>query len=169
MRSVLALRSREQDDYAGMFDVPPAPPRQGPLSFKERGWSFIPVREQQLEFMAHVYSRSVPTIDQVVGKAMVDENYLPLGVVLVHFEESGRNMLMAHFGKWLKVYPKDIPRGMHEVCDWLREREIFELHASADERVDGSDYLLKWLGAEPTGQRETEGPLYRLGLRKCKI
>lgn len=100
---------------------------------------------------------------------MVDENFLPLGVVLVHFEPCGINKLHAHFGKWLRIYPKDILRGMAEVCNRLRQHEVYILHAIADEAVDGSDYLLKWLGAEPTGGRDPVGPLYRLDLRKYKI
>jgi hypothetical protein len=172
MRSILALRSRHKDDtYSGLFfDVPPSPPRQGSLSFRERGFSFIPLRPAHLEFMGAVYAgRSMPTIDQVVGRAMVDEYYLPLGCVLVYFEPGGKNWLYAHFSKWLHVYPKDIRRAMKEVCDVLRQHEIFILHASADKSVDGSDYLLKWLGAEPTGEQDDLGPLYRLDLRKCRI
>src|SRR5262249_39583822 len=99
----------------------------------------------------------------------VDSRFLPVGVVLVHFEDGGRNMLMAHFGKWLKIFPKDILRGMSEVSNWLRKNEVFILHASADENVRGSDTLLKWLGAEPTGEKDSEGPLYVLDLRRCKI
>lgn len=167
MRSMLALRSGEQDSHSGLFDdVPPAPP---PRSFRERGFSFIPLRSAHLEFMKFVYGREVPKLEECVGRAMVDANYLPLGVVLVHFEDGGRSMLMAHFGKWMKVFPKDILRGMSELCRSLRESEIFILHASADEHVPGSDYLLEWLGARLTGERDNEGPLYRLDLRECKI
>lgn len=138
-------------------------------SFRERGFSFIPLRPAHLDFLAFVYGRTVPKLEEVVGRAMVDRNYLPLGVVLVHFEPCGTNTLHAHFGKWLKVYPKDILRGMSEVTHWLREHEIFILHAIADEGVPGSDYLLEWLRAKPTGQRNDIGPIYRLDLRECKI
>ena len=91
--------------------------------------------------MGEVYGgRSMPTIDQVVGRAMVDENYLPLGVVLVYFEPSGKNWLYAHFSKWLRVYPKDILRSMSEVSNWLRKNEIFILHADDGliERIAGT-------------------------------
>ena len=77
--------------------------------------------------------------------------------------------LHAHFGKWLRTYPKDILRGMSEVCNWLREHEVYILHAIADEGIDGSDTLLKWLGAKPTGHIGDVGPWYRLDLRECKI
>lgn len=144
------------------------PPRPG-ASFRERGFSFIPLRQAHLDFLQFVYGREVPKLDEVVGRAMVDESYLPLGVVLVHFEPNGTNTLHAHFGKWLKVYPKDVLRGMSEVCNWLREHEVFILHAIADESVPGSDYLLEWLGATPENRRNEIGPIYRLDLRKCKI
>jgi hypothetical protein len=165
---VLALRRRDDDDVGGLLGLEQARPK-GPLGFKERGFSFIPLRPAHLEFMACVYGREVPSIDEVVGRAMVDQFFLPAGVVLVHFEPSGINKLHAHFGKWLRIFPKDILRGMSEVCKWLRERNIFVLHAIADEGVEGSDYLLQWLGAKPTGERGDVGPLYRLDLRACKI
>src|SRR5690349_13041820 len=105
MRSILALRSREADSYSGLFDVPPAPPQQG-QSFRERGFSFIPLRPAHLEFLAFVYGREVPKLEECIGRALVDENYLPLGVVLVHFESDGTNKLHAHFGSHLRTWPK---------------------------------------------------------------
>jgi hypothetical protein len=165
---VLALR-HDDDVGTGLFTLPERSLRKDPVGFKERGFSFIPIREAHLDFMACVYGRTVPKLEEVIGRAMVDENYLPLGVVLVHFEPSGLNVLHAHFGKWLRVYPKDILRGMSEVSSWLRKNEIFILHAIADQSVEGSDYLLKWLGAEPTGHQGDVGPWYRLDLRQCKV
>src|SRR5262245_39415933 len=109
MRSILALKSRDKDDsYSGLFDVP-SPPRQGSLSFRERGFSFIPLRPAHLEFLAFVYGREVPKLEECIGRALVDQDYLPLGVVLVHFEneDDGTNKLHAHFGKWLRVFAKD--------------------------------------------------------------
>jgi len=166
-----ALARMGHDDVgAGLLSAPERRPSKG-LSWRERGWSFIPLRPAHLEFLQFVYGRDVPSIDEVIGRAMVDECCLPLGVVLVHFESGGINKLHAHFSKWLKVYPKDILRGMAEVCNLLRQHEVFILHAIADEAVDGSAYLLEWLGAKPTGERDDGGigPIYQLDLRHCKI
>jgi hypothetical protein len=167
---LLALRQRDDDVSGGVLGGLEQRPK-GPPSFRDRGFSFIPIREAHIEFLAeHVYGRTAPKIDEVIGNAMVDEFYLPVGVVLVHFQSNGRNVLHAHFGRWLKVYPKDILRGMKPVCNELREHGIFILHAMADESVEGSDTLLQWLGAAPTGERDDEiGPWYRLDLRECKI
>lgn len=145
-----------------------APARPG-ASFQERGFSFIPIRPAHLDFLRFVYGREVPTIDEVVGRTMVDDRYLPLGVCIVHFEPCGTNTVHAHFGKWLRIYPKDILRGMSHVTNWLRQHDIFILHAIADEAVDGSDTLLKWLSGEPTGHRNEIGPIYRIDLHNCKI
>jgi len=176
------LRRRDDEDVGtGLFTLPERAPPKGPLSFRERGFSFIPLRSAHLEFLTCVYGREVPSIDEVVGRAMVDANHLPLGVVLVHFEPDvfepeydqriglGLRVLHAHFGKWLRVYPKDILRGMKEVADWLRQHNIFTLHAQADRDVEGSDTLLQWLGAEPTGHEGDTGPWFALNLRRCKI
>ena len=161
---------QESTSATGLLRAPPDPERQGPLSFKERGFSFIPLRPAHLEFMEAVYAgRSMPTIDQVVGRAMVDRNYLPLGCVLVYFEPSGKNWLYAHFSKWLKIYPVNILRSMKEIADLLRASGVNVLHATADKSVNGSDYLLDWLGAERTGEADDLGPLYRLELDKCRI
>lgn len=167
----------------GLLWAPPEPPRpQGPLSFRERGFSFIPLRPQHLALYGAIYGdRAMPTISEVVGRAMVDADYMPLGAVLVYFEPDvfeveygqrifeGRNWLYAHFGPWLKIYPKDILRGMKEVADQLREHEIFDLHCTADRTIEGSDRLAIWLGGQPTGEIDTLGPIYRLDLRDCKI
>jgi hypothetical protein len=163
---VLALRNNE-DVGTGLFTIPEPPPKT--LSFRDRGFSFIPIREAHLDFMRAVYARAVPSLNEVIGRAMVDENYLPLGMVMVYFERGGKNWLYAHFGRWLKIYPKDILRAMHEVSNDLGAAGVSILHASADESVSGSDYLLKWLGAEPTGEHDGIGPIYRLDLHQCKI
>jgi hypothetical protein len=165
-----ALARRGYDGVgAGLLSTTPERRPLKGLSWRDRGFSFISIRPAHLEFLQFVYGRDVPSIDEVIGRAMVDERCLPLGVVLVHFEAGGINKLHAHFGRWLRIYPKDILRGMAQVADQLREHEVFILHAIADEAVEGSDYLLKWLGAEPTGQRDPIGPMYRLDLRRCKI
>ena len=114
--------------------------------------------------------RNVPTIDEVIGRAMVDERHLPLGAVLVWFEPNGRNWLYAHFGPFLRLWPKDILRAMHEVADELRAAGVFTLHCSADESVEGSEKLARWLGGVPTGERDGDlGPVFLIDLRRCKI
>src|SRR5262245_2994480 len=94
-------RVREWDDSgsAGLLSAPPVEPgpKRAP-SFKEAGLSFIPLRQAHLDLLQVVYGRNVPAMDECVGKAMVDYYYLPVGVVLVHFEPSGTNVLHAHFG-----------------------------------------------------------------------
>jgi hypothetical protein len=122
-----------------------------------------------LDFLGYCYGRQAPPYEEVEGRAMVDDRYLPLGVLLVHFEPCGINTLHGHFHTWLKVYPKDILRSVSQVCDSLRSRGITILHASADERIEGSETLVKWLNAEPTGQRNETGPIWKIDLTKTKI
>ena len=96
----------------------------------------MPIDAVNAKMKAQILAEALPYIrrfhDRTIvvkygGKAMVDELYLPLGVVLVHFETGGINKLHAHFGKWLRIYPKDILRGMSEVSNWLRQHSIFIL------------------------------------------
>jgi hypothetical protein len=95
---------------------------------------------------------------------------LPLGAVLVYFAPSRRDWLYALFGPWLKVVPKDILRAMHEVADELRAAEAFTLHCSADESVEGSEKLARWLKGEPTGEYEEGlGPIFSIDLRRSPI
>jgi hypothetical protein len=162
--------------------APEAPRPQRPLSFRERGFSFIPLRPQHLALYGAIYGdRSMPRIDEVVGRAMVDADYMPLGAVLVYFEPdviepeygqrifSGKNWVYGHFGDWLRRYPKDILRDMSEVTDQLREGGVFDLHCTADRTIEGSDKLAKWLGGVATGEIDELGPIYQIDLRKCKI
>lgn len=140
-----------------------------PLSFKERGFDFIPIRQAHLDFLGYCYGRTPPPLEEVEGFALVDRNCLPLGLALVHFEDGGTVTCHAHFGKWLKIYPKDILRGMKVTMDSLRERGIFILHAIADDGIEGSDTLVKWCRGVPTGQRAETGPIYRIDLRDMKV
>lgn len=169
MRAMAYLRTTPDNSEPGLLWAPPPPRPQRPLSFREKGLSFIPIRSQHLRFMQAIYCRTVPSIDEVVGKALVDHRYMPLGVVCVYFQPGRRRWLYAHLGPWMRIFPKDILRGISEVCDVLRAQKVFTLHASADESVPGSDTLLKWLGAKPIGERDDFGEIYRLDLRKCKI
>src|SRR5690349_13437695 len=131
MYAQLFARPRRQDDIGGglLGSPEPAAPKKGPLGFRESGFSFIPIRQSHLDFLASTYGCEAPSLDEVVGRALVDEFYLPRGVAVVHLRPSGGNLLYASFGKWLKVFPKDVLRGMSEMSNWLREREIFILDA----------------------------------------
>jgi hypothetical protein len=163
-------RARDNDGPIGLLYVPTLDRRpKRALSFKEAGLSFIELRQAHLDFMSAIYGRWVPPLEQCTGRALVDHYYLPVGVLLVHHEPGGAHWLMAHFGKWLRIYPKDILRSIKEVCNSLRARGIYELHCSADESVAGSEKLARWLRGEPTGERNTEGPIFRLDLRKTPI
>lgn len=140
-----------------------------PQTFSERGFGFIPIRQAHLDFLGYCYGRTPPPLEEVEGFAMVDANCLPLGLALVHFEPEGVNTVHAVFGKWLRVFPKDILRGMKAMTDSLRARGITVLHAVADENIEGSDTLLEWIGGERTDKRAEFGPIYRLDLTKTKI
>jgi hypothetical protein len=169
--------------------------------FHERGFSFIDLREAHLDFMRVIYGTEVPRLADCVGRTMVDEDFMPLGCVVVWIEPDqayrlwsdagdiatyaqlgvwdaggigtyrrpGKNWLYADFGRWLRIFPKDILRAIKPVCDHLRKHQVYILHASADESTPGSDTLLNWLGAVPTGEHDGIGPLYRLDLRECKL
>jgi len=138
-------------------------------TFKERGFGFIPVRQAHLDFLGYCYGRTPPPLEEVEGFAMVDANCLPLGLALVHFEREGVNTVHGVFGRWLRVYPKDILRQMRVMTDSLRARGITLLHAVADEHIEGSDTLLEWVGAEKTDKRAEFGPIYQIDLKKSKI
>ena len=100
---------------------------------------------------------------------MVDRDYLPLGFCFVWFEPSGTVSLHAHFGRWLKRYPKDILRGMHQTANELRQMGVRYLHCTADPSVEGSQRLVNWLQGEPTGQMGEMGMIYCIDLTKTKI
>ena len=138
-------------------------------SFKEGGYQFIPIREAHLGFVAWMMGREAPKLDKVYGAAMVNRNFIPLGVCLAYFEEDGTVSIHAHFGKWLRKFPKDVLRHMHGFCRDLREMGHPIVYAIADESVDGSRTLIEWFRGEPTGARHDFGPIYRIDLRKAKI
>lgn len=182
MRAAALELMTRHDAGSGLLWAPEPPRPQRPLSFRERGFSFIELRPQHLALFGAIYGdRSMPTIDEVVGRAMVDWDFMPLGAVLVYFEPhafeaeygqrifEGRNWLYAHFGPWLRIYPKDILRGMKSVADQLREAGIFDLHCTADRSVEGSDKLVIWLRGVATGEEDKLGPIYRIDLRTCPI
>src|SRR5262245_47412125 len=160
-----------EDDGGGILCAPPtAEPRlKRAPTFREAGLSFIELRPAHLDFMRVIYGRCVPPFEECEGRALVDQRYLPIGVLLVHHQADGRHKLHAHFGRFLREYPVACLRSIKEVCDSLRERGIYELHCSADESVAGSEKLVKWLRGEPTGEREHEGPVYSINLRNTPI
>lgn len=112
--------------------------------------------------------REAPEFDRIFGAAFVNAEFIPLGFCLAYFEDECVS-IHAHFGKWLRVYPKEILRHMSKFCDTLRERGHSIVYAVADESVKGSDTLLQWLGAEKTDKRGEFGWIYELDLRKAKI
>jgi hypothetical protein len=163
-------RARDCDRPIGLLYAPIKDRRpKRALTFAESGFSFIPLRQAHLDFMATVYGRCVPIFEECEGRSLVDERYLPLGVLLVHFEPGGRNVLHAHFGKWLRQFPVACLRAIKEVTDALRARGIFILHCSADATVAGSTKLIAWLKGEPTGERDDHGAIFRIDLRRTPI
>jgi hypothetical protein len=110
------------------------------------------VRKAHLDFFAFVFGEEAPPWDRCLGNTMVDENYMPKGFCLAWLRENGTVTAHAYFGEWLKIYPKDILKGMKPVMDRIREAGVKEIWAVADENVEGSDTLTKWLRAEKTEQ-----------------
>lgn len=105
----------------------------------------------------------------MLGRTMIDRHFLPRGAVFLWFEPEGVVSLHAHFGKWLRIFPKDILRAMHATASEARCLGVTDVYAYADREIDGSEKLLEWLGGERTGEETDLGPLYRLDLRRSKI
>src|SRR5262245_14958000 len=139
MRAAILTLARPQyddDDGVGLLGerlpASSTPSARRFPSFRDRDFSFVDLRPAHLDLFRAVYGTNVPTIDEVIGKAMVDTNYIPLGAVMVYFEPDrfdaeygqriyvGRQYLYAHFGPWLKIYPSNILRAMHEVANDIR-------------------------------------------------
>lgn len=137
-------------------------------SFKGQGYSFIDIRPAHLDFIAWVMGRQAPDFERIFGAALVNRNFIPLGVALAYFEDECVS-IHAHFGKWLRVYPKDILRHMHKFCDALRAQGHTIVYAVADESIDGSDKLLEWLNAKKTDKKHEFGFVYEIDLTKAKI
>lgn len=137
-------------------------------SFKGQGFQFIDIRPVHLDYIAWVMGRSAPDFERIFGAAMVNRNFIPLGVALAYFEDDCIS-LHAHFGKWLRVYPKEILRHMSKFLDALRAQGHTTAYAVADESIEGSDKLLQWLNAEKTEKMHEFGPVYVVDLTKAKI
>lgn len=138
-------------------------------SWKAKGFRFIPVRQRHLELLGFAYGREPPPLDQIHGNTMVDREFLPLGFCFVWFEPDGTKSVHAHFGKWLRIYPKDILRGMKMTFDELRAMGCKTLVAIADESIDGSLTLVKWFKGAPTGRRGEFGPIYTIDLERTPL
>lgn len=119
--------------------------------------------------LGFAYDREPPPIHQIHGNTMVDRDFLPLGFCFVWFEPSGVVSVHAHFGKWLRVFPKDILRGMKVTFEELRAMGVKELVAIADESIDGSVTLVKWFKGVATGQRGEFGEIYTIDLAQTPI
>ena len=131
-------------------------------------YQFIPLRRSHLDFVKAMTGRYPPDFERCVGKTMVDDLYRPLGFCFVAFEDDGVTC-HAYFGKWLRVWPKDILRGMKPVFDRLREMEEHFVFAVADEEVEGSDKLIHWFKGVKTDRRADTGPIYLIDLRDTPI
>src|SRR5262245_44016140 len=108
MRAAILTLARPQydDDVPGLLEVglPPPSARRFP-SFRDRDFAFIDLRSSHLDLFRAIYGTAVPTIDEVVGKCMVDSNFIPLGAVMTYFEPDrfdGEYGQRIHAGKnWL--------------------------------------------------------------------
>lgn len=95
---------------------------------------------------------------------------MPLGFALVWVRPEGSCTVHAHYGKWLRTFPKDILRAMKGTMDKCRAAGVTELWAVADERVEGSRTLVEWMRAEPSGQFvEGQGEYFKIDLTRTPI
>lgn len=115
----------------------------------------------------------MPEIENVFGNAMVDkETYTPVGFCLFYFEPGNVVSIHAHFGKYLRQYTPQIMAGMAPVCQKVVDAGITEFYAIADEDVQGSADLIKWLGGEKTDHRNMTPPVgfvYRIDVNNPKM
>lgn len=114
-------------------------------------------------------NREAPEFDRVFGAALVDKYFVPLGLMLAYFEDDGTISVHAHFGKWLKQYPKDILRHVQKFMNVLRDQGHYIVYAIADESVEGSDVLIRWFNGEDTGKKHEFGAVYKIDLRNTRI
>ncbi len=122
-----------------------------------------------LELLGFAYGREPPPHSEILGNTMVDREFLPVGFCFAWFEPTGSVSVHAHFGKWLRIFPKDILRGMKVTIDQLRAVGVKEVYTMADESIDGSATLIRWFKGEPTGDRGEFGPIFRVDLAKSPI
>lgn len=127
------------------------------------------MRQAHLDLLGFVYGREPPAIDSIKGNTMVDRYFMPLGFMFAYFEPEGVVSVHAHFGKWLRIYPKDILRSVKGVMDELRAMGVTKVYTFADETVEGSRTLVDWFGGVDTGQRNEFGPVFEFDLTKTPI
>jgi len=110
--------------------------------------------------------REAPDFEAIFGAAMVDRNFIPVGFALAYFEDDGAVSIHAHFGQYLKRYPKDVLRHMQKFIHTLRDNGHPIAYAIADESIEGSETLIRWFKGTPTGKRHEFGEIYELDFRK---
>ena len=112
--------------------------------------------------------REPPPVADVEGLTMVDRDFIPLGFALFYFEE---NCISAHayFGRWLRTYPKDILRAIGGFFQTQRERGVTNVLAIADESIEGSTTLIRWMRGTPINRRHEFGEIYEIDLRRTLI
>ncbi len=140
-----------------------------PSTFRDK-YRFVDIRRipSALDLAAFACDREFPEIDRLVGNALVDaDSYLPVGFAVCYFEPEGAVSVQASFGNLFRTYPKDILAGMAPVCRIVRDSGVKELWAVADEDIEGSTDLIKWMDGERTEHRRDEPPCgwwYRMDL-----
>lgn len=117
-----------------------------------------------------MFNETPPPFDKCIGRTMVDRDYMPLGFALAWLRDEGTVTIHAYYGPWLKVYPKDILRGMKPVMDRIREAGFFEVYAEAEPHTEGSRTLIEWFKGEPTGTYVPGGgEWYKIDLKRTPI
>ncbi len=145
-----------------------------PLTFKDK-FTFVDVRRLPAAWamLEAIYQRPFPDLDEVVGNAMVDrETYQPVGVAIAWFEPTGIVSIQASFGGYFRQYPKDIMASMAPTVKAIIASGAEYLYAIADEDIEGSLELVRWMGGERTGDRSDEPPIgdvYQMDLNGPRI
>lgn len=117
-----------------------------------------------------MFGETPPEFGECHGNTMVDEDYFPRGFCLAWFRHNGTVTIHAYFGEYLRTFPKDILRGMKPTMNELREMGVTDVYAVADERVPGSEQLVRWFRGVPTDQWvDGQGRYWRIDLTRSPI
>lgn len=120
------------------------------------------------DLAAHTSGRNMPELDLIVGNAMVEKaTYMPVGFCVAYFEPCGTTSIQASFANYFRTWPKDIMQGMAPVIKRIFDAGVTELHAIADEEIEGAIDLVRWAGGEKTGDRSDAPPIgdvYRIDM-----